>query len=152
MKMEYRLLCDKTGVILTREPEIVSDELLIAFSGALDGYTAIFERDDGDSMYRQIKDENCSVSAAFLRGSIKVTVANLDGSVKPKKWLCEGIKAVRLKNVGVLISPDDANLQNKVVKLQIGYAELKGKSDKQEQKISELETKLNKLLEGYDIV
>lgn len=33
--MEYRLLCDGDGIILTREPELVHGELYISFKGAL---------------------------------------------------------------------------------------------------------------------
>ena len=57
MQMEYKLLCDKTGVILTRQPELVTDKLFITFTGAPEGATAVFERDDGNSMYRLIADE-----------------------------------------------------------------------------------------------
>lgn len=152
MQMEYKLLCDKTGVILTRQPELVTDKLFITFTGAPEGATAVFERDDGNSMYRLIEGEICSLDAVFLRGTIKCTVAMLNGSVKAQKWLCEGIKTVRIKDVGVIVSPDDVNLQNKLVKIQIEKAALQNTVDKHEERISELEKKLTKLLEGYDIV
>ena len=152
MQMEYKLLCDKTGVILTRQPELVTDKLFITFTGAPEGATAVFERDDGNSMYRLIEGEICSLDASFLRGTIKCTVAMLNGSVKAQKWLCEGIKTVRIKDVGVIVSPDDVNLQNKLVKIQIEKAALQNTVDKHEERISELEKKLTKLLEGYDIV
>lgn len=152
MQMEYKLLCDKTGVILTRQPELVTDKLFITFTGAPEGATAVFERDDGNSMYRLIEGEICSLDAAFLRGTIKCAVAMLNGSVKTQKWLCEGIKTVRIKDVGVIVSPDDVNLQNKLVKIQIEKAALQNTVDKHEERISELEKKLTKLLEGYDIV
>ena len=71
MQMEYKLLCDKTGVILTRQPELVTDKLFITFTGAPEGATAVFERDDGNSMYRLIEGEICSLDAAFLRGTIQ---------------------------------------------------------------------------------
>ena len=103
-------------------------------------------------MYRLIEGEICSLDAAFLRGTIKCTVAMLNGSVKAQKWLCEGIKTVRIKDVGVIVSPDDVNLQNKLVKIQIEKAALQNTVDKHEERISELEKKLTKLLEGYDIV
>ena len=152
MQMEYKLLCDKTGVILTRQPELVTDKLFITFTGAPEGATAVFERDDGNSMYRLIEGEICSLDTAFLRGTVKCTVAMLNGSVKAQKWLCEGIKAVRIKDVGVMVSPDDVNLQNKLVKIQIEKAALQNTVDKHEERISELEKKLAKLLEGDDIV
>ena len=80
MKMEYKLIkdCGK-GFMLTREPETVSDELIVSFTGAPDDATAIFENSDGNSLYRLLKDETCAIPAAFLKGCVKVTVAVLKG-------------------------------------------------------------------------
>ena len=51
MKMEYKLIeLVKKGFILTREPEVVTDELIITFTGAPDGATAIFENAGRNSL------------------------------------------------------------------------------------------------------
>ena len=41
MKMEYKVLDNGTAVILTRQPELVYDELYITFTGAPANATAI---------------------------------------------------------------------------------------------------------------
>lgn len=150
--MEYKILNNDTGVILTREPELISDNLYITFTGAPARATAIFERDDGESAYRELSEDLCGLSKDFLRGTFKVTIALLDGSVKPKRWFCEGICALPQKDGRVLVRPDDLDIQRKIVALQVENSELKAAICEQAGKYSELEKKLNKLLEGYDIV
>ena len=152
MNMEYRLLNGETGVILTREPEIISDNLYISFTGAPEQATAIFEREDGESAYRELSAGLCGLNKEFLQGTIKVTVALLNGSIKPKRWFCEGINARPQKDGRVLVRPDDLDMQRKIVALQVENSELKAAICEQAEKYSELEKKLNKLLEGYDIV
>ena len=71
MKMEYKILDNGTAVVLTRQPELVYDELYIGFSGAPSGATAIFEV-GGDSLYSLLHGETCSVPADKLNGVVKV--------------------------------------------------------------------------------
>lgn len=153
MKMEYKLLNSNNGVIMTRAPELIGDMLYISFTGAPDKATAIFERSDGESAYRALSDGLCGIKSDWLDGSIKVTVAVLDGSVRAQRWFCEGFYAKRLTDCGaVLIYPDDMDMQKKIAKLQEEVSDLTAANNELSDKYSELETKLNKLLEGYDIV
>ena len=48
--MEYNLLSDNNAVITSRVPEVVSGDLDFIFKGAPEGTTAIFERDDGETI------------------------------------------------------------------------------------------------------
>lgn len=153
MKMEYKLLNSNNGVIMTRAPELIGDMLYISFTGAPDKATAIFERSDGESAYRALSDGLCGIKSDWLDGSIKVTVAVLDGSVRAQRWFCEGFCAKRLTDCGaVIIYPDDMDMQKKIAKLQEEVSDLTAAKNELSDKYSELEAKLNKLLEGYDIV
>ena len=153
MKMEYKLLNGNSGVIMTRTPELVSDMLYISFAGAPDKATAIFERDDGESSYKALSDGLCGIESDWLNGSTKVTVAVLDGSTRSQRWFCEGFYANRLSgSSAVLIYPDDMDMQKKIAKLQEEVSDLTAAKKELSDKYSELETKLNRLLEGYDIV
>lgn len=153
MKMEYKLLNGNGGVILTRTPELIGDMVYISFTGAPDKATAIFERSDGESAYRALSDGLCGIESEWLDGSIKVTVAVLDGSVRAQRWFCESFCAKRLSGSGaVLIYPDDMDMQRKIAKLQEEVSDLTTANKELSDKYTELETKLNKLLEGYDIV
>ena len=153
MKVEYKLLNGNSGVIMTRTPELVSDMLYISFAGAPDKATAIFERDDGESSYKALSDGLCGIESDWLNGSTKVTVAVLDGSTRSQRWFCEGFCAKRLTDCGaVLIYPDDMDMQKKIAKLQEEVSDLTAAKNALSDKYSELETNLNKLLEGYDIV
>lgn len=151
MNMEIKLLDNKKGFILTRQPEIVKDELLITFSGAPEKATAIFESSQ-DSLYRALSDGCCSVPESFLEGGeIKITVTVLDGTARPPKWTCEGIKATKLKSGSFVVCPNDMDLPQKVVEIQLEMQKIREKMEVLLKSYSELDTKLKKLLEGYDI-
>ena len=153
MRMEYKLLNCNSGVIKTRAPELIGEMLYVSFLGAPDKATAIFERSDGESAYRALCDGLCGIESDWLNGSTKVTVAVLDGSTRSQRWFCEGFYANRLSDSSaVLIYPDDMDMQKKIAKLQEEVSDLTAAKKELSDKYSELETKLNRLLEGYDIV
>ncbi len=152
MKMEYKLLDNATGVILTRQPEMVSEgeELYVQFNNNDPDATAIFERKGGDSLYRLLSDGLCSVPVAKLCGVVSVTVANLNGKTPLKRWLCEEIK-VEKESGGYLVSPNDMNLPQVVVSLRLENEELRSAQAKQEAEIQELREMLTEIMEGYNL-
>lgn len=150
MKTKYKILDNGTAVVLTRQPELVYDDLYVDFSGAPSGATAIFES-GSDAMYRLLSDETCSVPVDKLNGVVKVTVALLDGSARPRKWACEELLAEKQKNGGTLISPNDMNLPQRFVELKLENETIRQSQKRLEGRVKELEDKLEKLLEGYDL-
>ena len=150
--MKYRLLRNNIGIIATREPELVAGTLRVSFADVPDGMTAIFEREDGQNVYRALSDGACGVESVWLRGSIKVTVALLIGSMGAERWPCEGFYAKPQDGGSVLIYPDDMDVREQIVRLQEWQSTLKKEMEKLEEKQAELETRFEKMLEGYDIV
>ncbi len=148
--MEYKILDNGTAVVLTRQPEMVYDELYIDFSGAPSGATAIFE--SGGSLYRLLNGVTCSVPVDKLNGVVKVTVALLDGSARPRKWTCEELLAEKQKNGGTLISPNDMNLPQRFVELKLENESIRQTNDRISMRLKKLEDKLERLLEGYDLI
>lgn len=149
MKMEYKILDNGTAVVLTRQPELVYDDLYVDFSGAPSGATAIFES-GGDSMYRLLHGETCSVPVDKLNGVVKVTVALLDGSARPRKWACEELLAEK-KSGGTLISPNDMNLPQRFVEVKLECDGIRQSQERLEECVKELKDRIEKLLEGYDL-
>lgn len=150
--LEFKLL-NKGGIIKNRRPFYVNGELKFSFKNAPLNSTAIFERCDGESTYRDLHEGLCSIDSDWLNGSMKVTVAVLDGSLREQRWFCEHFYARRCKECeGVLIYPDDTDIQRKIVELQEDVSDLAASNKELSDKYSELEKKLNKLLEGYDII
>lgn len=150
MKMEYTCLKKtRKGFVLTRKPEMVDKELIITFSGAPSGATAIFENADGNSLYRLLADRTCVVPADFLVGEIKVTVTILNGKVDAEKITCEPICAER-KNGVILVYPNWLDLPMQIIEI---YGELQGVKGGMEElfgKFDSLDKKVDKLLDGYD--
>lgn len=150
MKMEYTCLKKiQKGFVLTRKPEMVDKELLITFSGAPSGATAIFENANGNSLYRLLADRTCVVPADFLVGEIKVTVTMLNGKVDAEKFICEPI-CVERKNGVILVYPNWLDLPMQIIEI---YGELQGVKGGMEElfgKFDSLDKKVDKLLDGYD--
>ena len=149
--MEYKILDNGTAVVLTRHPEIAYDRLYIDFLGAPSGATAIFES-GGVYLYRTLNDVTCSVPVDKLNGVVKVTVALLDGSTPLKRWACEELKAERLRDGGTLISPNDMNLPQRFVELELECESIRQTNKHIETRLKELEGRLDKLFEGYDLI
>lgn len=150
MKMEYKVLNNGTAVILTRQPELVYDELYITFTGAPPDATATFETSKG-ATYRKVEGTECSIPVKLLEGEVKVSLVVLDGSARPKRWLCEEIKAVVQKNGGTLISPNDMNLPQTVVELRLEVEELRKGYENLFALYQSLEKRLEDIMEGYNI-
>lgn len=148
--MKYKILDNGTAVVLTRQPELVYEELYIDFSDAPSGATAIFEV-GGSSLYRLLDGGACSVPADKLGGVVKVTVALLDGSARPRKWSCEELLAEKQKSGGVLVAPNDMNLPQRFIELKLENETIRRDQKRIEDRIKELECQLKKLLEGYDL-
>ncbi len=148
--MRYKILDNGTAVVLARQPELVCDELFIDFSGAPSGATVIFNV-GGCSLYRSLEGESCSVPADKLDGVVKVTLALLDGSARPRKWSCEELLAQKQRGGDVLVAPNDMNLPQRVVELKLENESIRRDQKRLEERIKELEGQLKRLLEGYDL-
>lgn len=151
MKMEYKLidLCGK-GFILTREPETVTDELIISFTGAPANATAVFENAEGNSLYRLLKDDTCSIPADFLKGCVKVTVAVLNGKEKAPKYICERIYTTPVPAGGVIVCPDGLDTAKEIISILGEMQAVKEDIVGLNKRFDTLDEKLVRLLDGYD--
>lgn len=154
MAFGYRLLTNSTGVLFARGVQLVRDALFVRFENAPENATAIFEC-DGKECYRVLSEQeqsDCVIPADFLNGTVKVTLAVLDGSARPKKWICEALTAERQEDGSVFVAPDDTNLPQKVADLQMENDALRGRVDELAKSLEDLDTRIQTMLEGYDLV
>lgn len=150
MQMEIMLLQNKKGVILTRQPEVIKDNLYVTFSNAPENATAIIENKAGNSIYKLLEDYTCAIPSDFLDAEVKITIAVLDGVHNCDKWFCESIRAM-LVNGEILVCPGDNDLPGEMAKAQIEIDKLQTGFNKITKDYAELNEKLEKLLNGYDI-
>ena len=150
MTMEYKLIQDcQKGFILTREPETVSGELIISFTGAPEGATAIFDNGEGNSLYRLLKDETCAIPTSFLKGRVKVTVAVLNGKEGAPKFVCESIYTKEVPH-GVLVCADGLDVSRELID---AYGEIQAVGKvvcDLKTRLDDLNEKVVRLLDGYD--
>lgn len=152
MKMEYKLIENiKKGFILTREPEQVDDELIITFTGAPNGATAIFENEGGNSLYRQLNDATCSIPKEFINGSVSVTIAVLNGRSNAPKYYCEKIYS-KVVGGAVIVCPNGIETPKEIISIYAFMQDLKKRQDALNTAIDEINKKLADLLDGWDIV
>ncbi len=151
MDREYRVLDNGTAVLMTRQPALEEGDVLITFTGAPDGATAVFESGK-DAIYRLLKDGCCLVPSDKLCGAVRVTLAVLDGTARPRKWVCEELMADRWESGLVMISPNDANLPQRVTELKLENENIRQMGRELQERIVALEERLERLYEGYDLV
>ncbi len=149
--IEYKLLDNNTGVILTRQPETAAEELLLSFKGAPEEATAIIETGNGKVYYRKLMGTSCGIATHRFAGDIKITVALLDGSARPRKWICEELKTERLDGGRILVCPNDMNLPDTVTALRIENGEIRQELKELRGELARLIQRLENLMEGYDI-
>ena len=140
MELRYKLLGCGEGVILSRQPDVVSDELVVLFEGAPDGATAIFENEGGRAYYRELSNGSCKVPISNMPGVTTVSVTTFEGD--GTRFLCESIVARLLRGGEMLVAPDDMNLPNVVAELRIQNQIL----SESVEKLSDLPEKVERLL------
>lgn len=149
--MEYKLLDIGVGVILTRQPEILSGEISVSFVNAPEGATAIFEEKAGDSFYRELSsDGTCSLPPS-ISGEVRVSVAVFSGVARPKRWICEEFKVCKEQNGCILVAPNDMNLPQTVVELRLENEAIREELKNTNEKYNKLYEALEKIMEGYDL-
>lgn len=149
MLIQYKILNNNNGVILTRQPKVIYDVLEFHFFGAPLGATAVFEI-GGDLYYRELKENRCSLSSTTLAGEIKVVVALFEKNKTPKKWICEEIKAQPQKNGGILVSPNDLNLPQTIVDLKLENDEIRKENATIKDELAAIKKRLDEIMEAYD--
>ena len=151
--MRYKLIDHERGVILSRSPEFCEDKLFCEIEGAPDGATAIFEHREGRMKYfRELKSGACELPLGrFDSGTLTLTVAVLDGSADPKRWLCEELRLQRLGENTVLILPNDGDLPLAVAQLRAENSDLRRDLAELEKKYKDLSDRLERIMEGYDL-
>lgn len=150
--MRYKLLNNNIGIIISRKPETFLDNVIIEFVEAPESATAILTNQYGEKSYLKLQEGKCTFARKYFQGSIKVALAVLNGSVHAPKWTCEGFYIEPLDNGMALVYPDDADIQGKIVKLQEAVSTIETAIGELTLKINELEKRLDKMLEGYDII
>lgn len=154
--MKYRLLDNDTGVILTRSAEIatppvcVGDGCFIVFEGAPDGSVAVFTW-KGYTFYRDLASGKCAFPQAIDGGDVDVTVALIATDGNTRRWECEGLIVRRTADGNIIIAPNDANLPGEIARLRIENDQLRDEQARLNERLLELDKKLTRIMEGYNI-
>lgn len=128
----------------------MDDELIITFTGAPNGATAIFENESGNSLYRQLYDATCSIPKEFIKGSVRVTIAVLNGKSNAPKYRCEAIYSKAVNGV-LVVCPNGLDVPQEIISVYACVQDLNEKHTTLTKAIEGLNEKLARLLDGWDI-
>lgn len=151
INVEFKLLGNGRAFVLNRNPHVAKEKMRLKFSGAPAGATAIISS-KGEAIYRSVEDGCCTLPVSLLEGEILITVSMLNGSHAPKAWQCESLVAKKLPCGSTLVHPDDMNLPSIVATLAVENDELRREQTAIKEEMAKLNTKIERILEGYDII
>lgn len=148
--LQYQLFKPrKKGFILTRSPFILekNGELYVEFINAPANGTAIFEDEQKRTLYRHLKDGACIIPATFLTGTISVCVTVFD--VNSYTYYCEAIYAKDFDSK-IIVCPNGVDVPMELADLHAQLQEVFEENKTLKKQLQELNTKLDKILDGYD--
>jgi hypothetical protein len=128
-------------------------ETEVIFDGAPEGAVAVFRTSDGRSFFRRAEGGVCRLKPSELKnGEVSVQLTIPDQSARPTRIGCEGLLAEAVSGTDtVLIIPNDDNLPARVAALLVENSDIRGKMAELERNLSAINTRIDTLLEGYDI-
>ena len=95
--LNYKLLSNGNGVLLTRTPRSVGEKVIFFFDGAQKGDRLVLTRTDDRTIYRTLTEGACEVPASLLYGTVSITVLRSGGNAVPCEPLfLEDIDGVRM--------------------------------------------------------
>jgi len=144
--MKYKLMTTGKGIIVTRKPKFYLGDIEFIFEGAPPGSTVIFKDSEKKEFYRLMEDGVAVLDGKKIKGTTAVTVISKD---RKRVWNCESFNADAHFD-GVLIMPDDADLQAEIAQLKIEEEEMRACMASFTKGLDELKEKYEKLTEGYD--
>lgn len=151
VKLQYKLLDNENGIILSRQPIVVSKEMTVSFSDAHLATTAIFETEKHETYYRELSSGVCSLDVSGITGTLKVTAVQIDDRARPLRWFCEELKLTRLDSGEILVAPNDTNIVQTVANLRLENQDIRDKLKSLSNKYDDLEDRLERIMEGYDV-
>ena len=148
-KITYRLLNNQTGVILVRNPVLLSGAFTLRFPGMADKLSVEFEN-QGISYFRELRSGECQINTDKLQGAVKVTLLETASGSARRKWTCEEL-FVEHTDKGVWIYPNDGSLPQVVAKLRVENDDIRRELAALKKEFKALEKRFERMMEGYDV-
>ena len=147
---EYKLLNNKTGVLINGTPEVVKDTLKIRFVDSPSNSVAVVVNEQGESFYRNLNDGICEIPLSAVKGILKISVTVANGSVNPPKWVCDELIGCTVDGI-VLVCPNTSVLIDQVAQLRLENDQQNKDIENLTKRLNRLETKVNYFIEGSDV-
>ncbi len=149
--MIFTLLQTMRGIITDRNPEMVEAVLELHFENAPNGAVAIIDSKAG-KYYRPISDGISTINKKAVEGLVNIEVILPNGSSTPPRWRCEPLVAVELRDGSVWLAPDDSEATQRVAACFSELADANRRIKSLEDRLEQLQKKVEGLYEAYDLV
>lgn len=146
--LKFKVLDNNTGVIVTRQPREVRNDIRIMFIDAPDNAVAVFKTKNAD-FYRELENGYCSLPTKNIVGVVKVLLILPNESTT---WICESLDVRVLSSGTMLIAPNEADISQKFADLKLENQALRSENKAIKKQIADILLKIENLYEGYDLV
>lgn len=152
------LLASKRAIYVKRETEIVrhSEEVTFCFQNHRyeaipNGLTAIFFKENGQSLYRDIVGGQCQVPARYLVGLTQIRVTDIKNWRSDEVWDTESMVGKLLDDVYLVLQPAETDVAKELMNLSLELDKARAETAELKEKIKKTNERLTKAFEGWDI-
>jgi hypothetical protein len=153
------LLKSKRAIYIKRATEIVknAEEVVFRFQDnktdqVPDGLTAIFFKENGQSLYRDILNSQCVVPAKFLHGATQIRVADIANWKAEEVWDTETLIGKDLDGLYLVLEPVDVDVAKEIMANALELDKARVEISALTEKINKTNERLTKAFEGWDII
>jgi hypothetical protein len=86
-----------------------------------------------------------------MSGDVEVTVSLHNDRLPITRWKCEDFHVNHIADVSIMVAPSDADLQAEVVRIRVENDQLRDEQARLNERLLELDKKLTRIMEGYNI-
>ena len=147
--MKYRVLNNGRGVLLSEEPQKITEALKLEFDGDTIGVFAVLNTGER-VIYREVRDGSCVIERGLLEeGALKLSLTK-QGELS-LEVRCDALQVVKTSECDVVF-PDVTDGALLARELRIENDEIRDAIGKADERIGELERKFAEVYEGYDLL
>ena len=153
------LLASKRAIYIKRATEVVKrgDEVVFRFQDYKDdqipdGLTAIFFKENGQSIYRDILNSQCVIPAKLLVGATQIRVADTANWKAEEVWDTETLVGKDLDGLYVVLEPADVDVAKELMENALDIDKARAEIAALTEKLKKTNERLTKAFEGWDII
>ena len=144
--MKYFLNRNGIGTLIDRKHVVFFDYLELEFENCRKE-SMLSLQSNGKTLIYPITNGICKLPASKLNGELNIFVLH-----DSQRWECDSLVAEKLPDGGTLCVPNEMNISKKISELVFYTESLEKRIKNAESDIALLNKKIERMMEGYDII